>query len=94
MNINALKRVIGTGRMVSVDFVTKTGKARTINGRTGVSKYTNGKGKNRKRNADNLGIWETLRPQDRDRDGTKRYRTIKPETIKEVRAEGLVIRVA
>lgn len=93
MNIKALKGIIGTGLMVSVDFVTKDGRERTINGRTGVRKYTNGRGRNRKVNPDNIGIWETLRPQDKDRNGTKRYKTIAADRIKVVRAQGLEIRV-
>ena len=94
MKIEVLESVIGTGRMASVDFVTKTGKLRTINGRTGVKKYTNGKGKNRNPRAKGqLIVWETLRPQDTNRDGVKRYRTITASNVRAIRADGVEIKV-
>ncbi len=94
MKIQVLEKVIGTGRMASVDFVTKTGRPRTINGRTGVVKYTNGRGKGRNpRDKGQLIVWETLRPQDTNRDGTKRYRTITAENVRAIRADGVEIKV-
>jgi hypothetical protein len=94
MKLRILENLVGNGRMASVDFVTKTGRARTINGRTGVKKFTNGKGNkaNPTKNG-NLIVWETLRPQDKDRNGAKRYRTIKAENVKAIRADGVEIKV-
>lgn len=79
--------------MASVDFLTKDGKLRTINGRTRVVKYVKGKGA--KFNASEKGmlsVWETLRPQDKNRDGAKRYRYITAERVLEIRADGMVIK--
>lgn len=94
MKIAVLQSIIGNGRMASVDFVTKTGRPRTINGRTGVAKYTNGKGRNRNPSSTGqLIVWETLRPQDKNRDGAKRYRTITAENVRAIRADGVEIKV-
>lgn len=94
MKIEVLESIVGTGRMASVDFVTKTGRPRTINGRTGVVKYTNGKGRRRNPRAKGqLIVWETLRPQDTNRDGRRRYRTITAENVRAIRADGVEIKV-
>jgi hypothetical protein len=94
MKIRLLEALVGDGRMASVDFVTKTGRARTINGRTGVKRYVKGTGKNRDlRKKGQLGIWETLRPQDKDREGAKRYRTIDAARVTAIRANGVEIKV-
>lgn len=93
MKLTALQNLIGTGRMASVDFLTKKGTVRTINGRVGVKKYL--KGTKRKSNPSAHGqviIWETLRPQDKVRDGAKRYRTITAEKVRAVRADGVEIK--
>jgi hypothetical protein len=94
MKLKMLKTLVDTTRMATVDFVTGTGKPRTINGRTRVSKYVTGRGKTQ--NNDKLGyllIWETPKPQDAERDGTKRYRRIKAENVTAIRADGVEIRV-
>jgi hypothetical protein len=94
MDIKMLKKLVDTTRFASVDFVTDSGKNRTINGRTRVAKHITGKGK--KRNNDALGllsIWETPKPQDKERDGKKRYRYIRAENVKAIRADGVEIRV-
>jgi hypothetical protein len=94
MKLEMLKKLVDTTRMATVDFVTTTGKNRTINGRTRVAKHVTGRGK--KQNNDKLGyllIWETPKPQDTERDGTKRYRRIKAENVRAIRADGVEIRV-
>lgn len=94
MKIDVLERLVGDGRMASVDFVTKTGRARTINGRVGVKKFLKGTGKRRDlRKKGQLLVWETLRPQDKDRDGSKRYKTITAENVTAIRADGVEIKV-
>lgn len=94
MKINILESIIGNGRMASVDFVTKTGRPRTINGRTGVKKFLKGTGKTRNLKAKGqLLVWETLRPQDKVREGARRYRTIQAENVKAIRADGVEIKV-
>jgi hypothetical protein len=95
MKLTALKSLLGTGRMASVDFVTKKGKLRTINGRTGVKRYLKGGTSRRKTTPESKGqliIWETLRPQDKVRDGQKRYRTVTAEQVRAVRADGVEIK--
>ena len=94
MKLKILESIIGTGRFASVDFLTKTGRNRTINGRTGVVKYVTGKG--RRRNLQSKGqfiVWEPLRPQDTNRDGKRRYRTITADNVRAIRADGVEIRV-
>lgn len=94
MKIEILEKLIGNGRMASVDFVTKTGRARTINGRTGVKKFLKGTGKARNTRAKGqLIVWETLRPQDAQREGAGRYRTIQADRVKAIRADGVEIKV-
>jgi hypothetical protein len=92
MKLTALKALIGNGTMVSIDYVTANGRKRTINGRTGVKRYLKPGAKKRK-NTDNekgiIRVWETLRPQDKERDGGKRYKSLKAERVKEVRCNGV-----
>jgi hypothetical protein len=92
MKINVLKALIGNGLMASIDIVTKDGRNRTINGRTGVHKFIKGTGKSRLK-PNQIGVWETLRPQDKDREGRKRYKTIDASRVKAIRANGVEIRV-
>lgn len=93
MKIEVLESIIGDGRMASVDFVTKTGRPRTVNGRTGVVRYIKGTG--RKQNPREQGqiiVWETLRPQDKDRDGYKRYKRVTADRVTAIRANGVEVR--
>ena len=95
MKIDVLERLVGTGRMASVDFVTKGGKPRTINGRTGVKKFLKGTGRRRNLHAKGqLLVWEALRPQDKEREGAKRYRTISADRVRAIRADGVEIKPA
>lgn len=93
MNLKTLANIIGDGRMASVDFITKDGRERTVNGRVNVRRYLKGTGKSRNlAKKGQLLVWETLRPQDTDRDGTKRYKTITANNVRVIRANGLEIR--
>ena len=82
MKLKTLKNLLGAGKFATLTYETADGAERVINGRVGVRKYTTGKGmKYNPDERDLLIIWETLRPQDTDRDGTKRYRALKAARI-------------
>lgn len=93
MKLAVLESILGDGLMASVDFVTKTGRPRTINGRVGVKKFIKGTGKTNAREKGQVIIWETLRPQDTKREGAKRYRRVTAENVKAIRANGVEVRV-
>lgn len=78
------------GQMVSVDFLRKDGVRRTINGRLGVKKYTNG-GHNQVAERPDLPyvvIWEAPKPQEPETPGRDRYRNLNLSTIECIRGAG------
>jgi len=85
-----LTTLLGTGKMVSVDFVKQDGTIRTINGRVGVAKYTKGTGRNPAARLDTpyITFWEAPKPQDEQREGQRRYRNVNLNSILSIRANG------
>lgn len=82
--------LLGSGKMVSIDFVKQDGTIRTINGRVGVAKYTRGTGRNPAARLDTpyITFWETPKPQDAQRNGQRRYRNVNLTSIMTIRADG------
>ena len=78
------------GKMVSIDFRTKDGAWRTINGRLGVTRYTSG-GINPPADRVDLPyvvVWETPKPQQKRKPGRERYRNLNLSTIEYIRGQG------
>lgn len=78
------------GKMFSVDFIKKDGSIRTLNGRLAVKKYVKGTGQNHAARLDlpYISIWEAPKPQDYDREGQKKYKSVNLATIQSIRAKG------
>lgn len=75
---------VGNGKFFTATFTKKNGEERTINGRTGVHKFTKGVGLKYKPASKGLiGVWET----------TGQYRTININTISRIAANGRVLTI-
>lgn len=85
MKLETLKAVVGTGRFATVDFITRSGRTRTLNGRTGVTKHL--KGGTRKYNPAKKGLLTIF-----DRKIGK-YRSIACENVLAIRADGIELKV-
>lgn len=82
------------GKMFSVDWITKNGRVRTLNGRLGVHCYAKG-GTNKAVHSGTpyIPVWESIKPQDEDRDGRRNYRLLNLSSIDRIRAKGREYRV-
>ena len=81
-----LLKVLTSGKFVSVDFRKKNGDMRTITGRVGVGKHTNGKGMAFDPATRGLVvIWESTKSNRKD-EKDKGYRMVKLVTVSKVRA--------
>lgn len=77
------------GKMFSVDFLTKDGSLRTLNGRLNVKAHCgNGKGPGDRMDLPYITVWEAPKPQNGPEDGRKKYRCVNLSTIQAVRANG------
>ena len=81
-----LLSLLASGRFVSVDFRKKNGQFRTITGRVGVGKHTNGKGMSFDPTSRGLVvIWESTKSNRKD-ENDKGYRMVSISRVLKVRA--------
>ena len=86
ISATGIPNILETGKFVSVDFIKKNEQARTITGRVGVAKHTNGKGM-RFNPADKgmVVIWESTKSNRRN-EKDKGYRLVTLNRIVGIRA--------
>lgn len=86
-NSEVIKNLVAStnGKIFTVSFVKKDGNLRTLTGRTGVSKYTNGGVAGWKSNDDNIGVFEFC-----ERQGKEAYRCFNANSVKSLKISGKV----